>query len=46
MKKVLLGFRMPYDLPLVKYTEDEEVWCASQPSNIPDWRGEIWPHRT
>lgn len=38
-----LGLRMPYDLPLVPYAEDEMPWCASTPCSEPDWMGRTWP---
>ena len=38
-----VGWRMPYDLPLVPYTDDEMPWCASAPCPEPDWMGRLWP---
>ena len=40
---VRVGWRMPYDLPLVPYSEDETPWCASAPCPEPDWMGRSWP---
>jgi len=40
--KVLVGFRMPYDLPLVPYSKDEDPWCASSRYNQPDSHGATW----
>ena len=40
-KKV--GLRMPYDLPLMPYKEDDMPWCAHLPDNEPDWMGRAWP---
>ena len=40
---IRVGWRMPYDLPLVPYTEDEMPWCASAPDPEPDWMGRNWP---
>ena len=40
---VTVGWRMPYDLPLVPYGEDEKPWCATEACNEPDWMGRIWP---
>ena len=40
---VTVGWRMPYDLPLVPYTAQEKPWCASEPCSEPDWMGRIWP---
>ena len=41
--KTRIGWRMPYDLPLVPYQDREMPWCASAPCNEPDWMGRIWP---
>ena len=38
----LVGWRMPYDLPLVPYGRDERPWCASQSYTEPDWLGRVW----
>lgn len=38
----VVGFRMPYDLPLVKYRDDEQPWCATANYEEPDWRGCAW----
>lgn len=38
-----VGWRMPYDLPLVPYRDDEMPWCASAPCAEPDWMGRTWP---
>ena len=40
---VTVGWRMPYDLPLVPYGEDEKPWCATEACNEPDWMGRVWP---
>lgn len=37
--KVTIGFRMPYDLPLVRYGNNEEPWCATKAHDKPDWMG-------
>jgi tyrosyl-DNA phosphodiesterase-1 len=39
----VIGLRMPYDLPLTPYLEDEVPWCATLPQNEPDWMGRTWP---
>lgn len=39
----IVGFRMPYDLPLVPYEEDEELWCNKVRHDVPDWMGNSWP---
>ncbi|PSN69293.1 phospholipase D/nuclease [Corynespora cassiicola Philippines] len=38
----VVGFRMPYDLPLVSYGEEEVPWCASESHMEPDWKGVVW----
>ena len=40
--RTLVGFRMPYDLPLTPYSEDEVPWCAAMPDNQPDWKLRVW----
>ncbi|KAL8709351.1 MAG: hypothetical protein Q9220_005944 [cf. Caloplaca sp. 1 TL-2023] len=42
-RKIRVGLRMPYDLPLVPYSEHEMPWCATAPCAEPDWMGRIWP---
>ncbi|KAL8948385.1 MAG: hypothetical protein Q9222_005426 [Ikaeria aurantiellina] len=42
-KKIRVGLRMPYDLPLVPYAEHEMPWCATAPCAEPDWMDRIWP---
>ena len=37
-----IGLRMPYDLPLVSYTADDEPWCATKSHDELDWRGGSW----
>lgn len=41
--KTRVGWRMPYDLPLAPYQNDEMPWCATAPCQEPDWMGRIWP---
>ncbi|KAL9118192.1 MAG: hypothetical protein Q9187_005263 [Circinaria calcarea] len=41
--KTRVGVRMPYDLPLVPYRDDEMPWCATAPDSEPDWMGRVWP---
>ncbi|KAL8636054.1 MAG: hypothetical protein Q9228_006515 [Teloschistes exilis] len=41
--KAKIGLRMPYDLPLIPYADDEMPWCASTPCIEPDWAGRTWP---
>ncbi|KAI9821207.1 MAG: tyrosyl-DNA phosphodiesterase 1 [Pycnora praestabilis] len=38
-KKTIVGFRMPYDLPLVPYGKDDIPWCATSSYSEPDWMG-------
>ena len=42
-RKVRVGWRMPYDLPLVPYRREEMPWCATAPYDEPDWMGRVWP---
>ncbi len=37
-----VGWRMPYDLPLVPYGKEEKPWCATEPCDEPDWMGRVW----
>jgi tyrosyl-DNA phosphodiesterase-1 len=41
-EEVVVGFRMPYDLPLVHYSGEDVPWCATSSHNEPDWRGATW----
>ena len=41
--KTRVGWRMPYDLPLVPYAGDETPWCAMAACDEPDWMGRSWP---
>lgn len=38
----VVGFRMPYDLPLTPYGASDEPWCATAPHHLPDWMGQSW----
>lgn len=38
----VVGFRMPYDLPLVPYVKAELPWCATAKHGEPDWKGVVW----
>jgi tyrosyl-DNA phosphodiesterase-1 len=38
----VIGVRMPYDLPLTPYDENEEPWCAERQHAEPDWKGVVW----
>lgn len=38
-----VGWRMPYDLPLVPYAEEDKPWCATEACSDPDWMGRVWP---
>ena len=38
----VVGFRMPYDLPLSAYAPSDEPWCASMPCAVPDRMGRMW----
>jgi tyrosyl-DNA phosphodiesterase-1 len=38
----VVGFRMPYDLPLEAYGDDEVPWCATSKYSEPDWKVKTW----
>jgi len=38
----VVGFRMPYDLPLEPYGEKEIPWCATAEHRERDWKGKAW----
>lgn len=38
----VVGFRMPYDLPLTPYGVDDIPWCATASHSEPDWMGQTW----
>lgn len=38
----LIGFRMPYDLPLTPYSPEDIPWCATAIHTEPDWIGQTW----
>jgi tyrosyl-DNA phosphodiesterase-1 len=40
--KTVVGFRMPYDLPLTPYTARDKPWCATMQYSEPDWTGGTW----
>ncbi|KAI9646998.1 hypothetical protein NHQ30_004999 [Ciborinia camelliae] len=39
---VIVGVRMPYDLPIVPYTQADIPWCATASYTEPDWMGQTW----
>ncbi|KAF7903967.1 hypothetical protein EAF00_001301 [Botryotinia globosa] len=39
---IIVGARMPYDLPLTPYGKDDVPWCASASYSEPDWMGNTW----
>ncbi|KAF7867044.1 uncharacterized protein EAF02_009830 [Botrytis sinoallii] len=39
---IIVGARMPYDLPLIPYGKDDIPWCASTSYSEPDWMGNTW----
>ena len=39
---LVVGARMPYDLPLVPYGKDDEPWCATSSYPEPDWLGQSY----
>lgn len=40
--EVRVGLRMPYDLPLSPYRDDDVPWCATLKYEEPDWMGRSW----
>ncbi|GAM37041.1 hypothetical protein TCE0_022r06616 [Talaromyces pinophilus] len=38
----IVGFRMPYDLPLTPYRVQDVPWCATIKHPEPDWSGQSW----
>ncbi|KAL4880432.1 tyrosyl-DNA phosphodiesterase-domain-containing protein [Aspergillus karnatakaensis] len=38
----IVGFRMPYDLPLTSYGAEDIPWCATMRYTEPDWLGQTW----
>lgn len=41
-KRIVVGLRMPYDLPLSPYSATDVPWCATQQYTEPDWKGRTW----
>ncbi|KAH7063990.1 tyrosyl-DNA phosphodiesterase-domain-containing protein [Paraphoma chrysanthemicola] len=41
-EKTMVGFRMPYDLPLSPYSPGDKPWCATMQYKEPDWKGLAW----
>lgn len=41
-KITCVGFRMPYNLPLIPYTANEKPWCATLEYKEPDRHGRTW----
>jgi tyrosyl-DNA phosphodiesterase-1 len=41
-KKIVVGLRMPYDLPLEPYAEDDVPWTPHMAYDEPDWMGTVW----
>lgn len=39
---VVVGLRMPYDVPLTRYGRDDAPWCATAAHTEPDWKGQTW----
>ncbi len=37
--ELVIGARMPYDLPLVPYAKGDEPWCATKSYQELDWKG-------
>lgn len=41
---VVVGLRMPYNLPLQRYGPQEVPWVATANHLAPDWMGQVWRH--
>lgn len=41
-QSVVVGLRMPYDLPLTPYRSSDVPWCATAIHTEPDWLGRTW----
>jgi tyrosyl-DNA phosphodiesterase-1 len=41
-RNILVGFRMPYNVPLVPYAAEEKPWCATMQYREPDRFGRVW----
>ncbi|KAL1969963.1 hypothetical protein VTN77DRAFT_7473 [Rasamsonia byssochlamydoides] len=42
LPSTIVGFRMPYDLPLTPYGAIDMPWCATATYSEPDWLGQTW----
>lgn len=40
--EIVVGARMPYDIPHIPYAQDDKPWCASSSYTEPDWMGKTW----
>lgn len=41
-RKKVVGLRMPYDLPIKPYTENDLPWCGTMSYGKVDWKGQSW----
>ncbi|KAH9221374.1 tyrosyl-DNA phosphodiesterase [Leptodontidium sp. 2 PMI_412] len=41
-EELIVGARMPYDLPLVPYGKDDLPWCATSSYEELDWKGDSY----
>jgi tyrosyl-DNA phosphodiesterase-1 len=41
-KRLVIGARMPYDLPLVPYARGDVPWCATKSYEERDWMGQVY----
>jgi tyrosyl-DNA phosphodiesterase 1 len=41
-EKQVVGFRVPYNLPLQQYSKEESPWVATASYTEPDWMGQTW----
>ncbi|KAH8884768.1 phospholipase D/nuclease [Thozetella sp. PMI_491] len=40
--EIVVGVRVPYDMPLQRYSKDEVPWVATLSHSEPDWMGQVW----
>lgn len=41
-RKKVVGLRMPYDLPIKPYGENDLPWCTTMSYGEADWKGQSW----
>ncbi|KAK4462272.1 hypothetical protein QBC42DRAFT_268290 [Cladorrhinum samala] len=41
-KTAVVSLRMPYNLPLQPYAQNDKPWVATATYTEPDWMGRVW----